>query len=282
MIRIITDSASDILPSEAENLGIIHVPLTVSFDDKEYADAVDLTHAQFYEKLIESDALPTTSQVTPAAFESAYSRVVDAGDTAVVITISAALSGTYQSACIAAEEFPGKVFVIDSMNASLGQRLLVLRALKLIEQGLGIEKLVAQLNHEKQSIRLLAVLDTLEYLKKGGRISAATAFAGGLLAIKPVITVQDGSVVMVGKARGSKNGNNLLHEIINKGKGVDFDRPYCVAYSGLSDIFLQKYIDDCGELWQTSAQALPIAHVGAVIGTHVGPGAIAVAFFEKD
>lgn len=280
-IQFIIDSASDILPAEAKELGLTHLPLKVLFGEQEYADAVDLTHQEFYEKLIESDVLPTTSQVTPAEFEEAYKKVTDAGDEAIVITISSKLSGTYQSAMIAAEDYEGKVFVVDSENVCIGERILVQRGLELRDQGLSASEIVDTLNEEKHNVRLLALLDTLEYLKKGGRISAAVAFAGNILSIKPVIAIEDGLVSLVGKARGSKQGNNLLRELTQKGGGINFDKPLCLAYSGLSDKLLQKYIKDSAELWEGNKEELPITTVGCVIGTHAGPGAVAVAFFEK-
>ena len=280
-VRFIIDSASDILPDEAKELGMIHIPLKVRFGEQEYRDAVDLTHREFYEKLIETDTLPTTSQVTPAEFQAAYKEVIEAGDTAVVITLSAKLSGTYQSAVIAAEDFADKIFIVDSNNVCIGERILILRGLELAGQGLSAAEIADKLNEEKKKIRLLALLDTLEYLKKGGRISAATAFAGALLSIKPVIGVVDGEVQMVGKARGSKQGNNLLRELVLKGGGIDFDKPFALTYSGLSDTLLWKYVADSADLWQAYAKTLPVTTVGCVIGTHAGPGAVGVAFFEK-
>lgn len=281
-IRFVIDSASDILPKEAKKWGMILMPMTVTFDGVEYADGVTLTHRQFYEKLIESDALPTTAQVTPNLYTLAFREIVAAGDTAVAITLSSHFSGTCQSANVAAQEFPGKVFVVDSENVCVGERLLVLRAMTLAKQGMEAEALVAQLNREKKDIRLLAILDTLEYLKKGGRISAATAFAGNLLGIKPVVAVENGEVKMAGKARGSKNGSNLLRRMVNEGRGIDFSRPYGVAYSGLSDDLLRKYIEDSADLWRADTSELPVYTAGSAIGTHVGPGAIAVSFFEKE
>ena len=281
MVKIIIDSAADILPSECQALGIRHLPLKVFFGQKEYRDAVDMSHKEFYEKLVESDELPTTSQISPAEFADAIEEVVSAGDEALVITLSSRLSGTYQSAMIAAADFEGKVFVVDSLNVSLGMRLLVQRGITLAEQGLSAAEIARQLDEEKQKIRVLALVDTLEYLKKGGRIGAATALAGSLLSIKPVIALEDGAVVMVGKARGSKQGNNLLRQLVEKCGGINFDMPFCLAYSGLSDALLQKYIADSSELWEGKTVSLPIATVGCAIGTHVGPGAIAVAFFEN-
>jgi len=280
-VRLIVDSACDILPEDCAALGIVHMPLTVVFGETEYADAVNLSHHEFYEKLVESDTLPTTCQIPPSAFEAVYERVTANGDTAVVITLSSKLSGTYQSAVIAAEDHNGKVFVVDSENVAVGERILVLRGLQLVQDGFDAAEVKKRLDEEKKHIRLMALLDTLEYLKKGGRISVAAAFAGGLLAIKPVVAVENGEVALVGKARGSKQGNNLLRELVQQ-HGIDFDRPMYLAYSGLTDALLQKYIADSAELWEGHIDALPIASIGGTIGTHVGPGAVAVAFFERN
>lgn len=280
-VRFIIDSASDILPKEAASLGLIHIPMKVAFGEEQYLDAVDLSHRSFYEKLVEGDVLPTTSLISPGEFMEACETVVSAGDTAVIVTVSSKLSGTYQSALIAAEAFGGKVFVVDSESVCVGERILIMEGLKLAGKGFSASEIAAELDKMKKKIRVLALLDTLEYLKKGGRISATTAFAGTLLSIKPVVGLVDGKVEMIGKARGSRQGNNLLRELILKGDGVDFSRSFSLAYSGLSDALLWKYIADSADLWQEYTDTLPISTVGCTIGTHVGPGAIAVAFFEK-
>lgn len=277
-IRIITDSASDLLAPHRPEITVL--PMTITFGEEQFRDGVDLTHRQFYEKLIEGEDLPTTSQIAPAQFEEAFRAAVEAGESVVAVVLSSKLSGTCQSACIAAEEFPGKVFVVDSANATIGERILVERGLELMDQGLDAAAIAARLDEEKADIRLVALLDTLEYLKRGGRVSASVALVGGLLAIKPVVAVQDGEVVVLGKARGSKNGNNLLVQEIQK-TGVDFSRPYKLGYAGLDDSLLQKYIADSAALWEGHTDALPTGTVGGTIGTHVGPGAIAVAFFRK-
>jgi len=281
-IRFIIDSGSDILPGEANELGLLHIPLMVSFGEEEYYDSVTLTHREFYEKLIESDVLPKTSQINPATYASAYEEVVSAGDIGIVITVSGKLSGTCQSAMIAAEDYEGKIFVVDSENVCVGERLLIQRGLELYKEGLSAEEIVDRLNQEKKHIRVIALLDTLEYLKKGGRISATAAFAGNLLSIKPVIAIENGEVNLVGKARGSKKGNNLLRELVLNSGGINFDKPYALAYSGLSDHLLQKYIEDSAELWAGKTDSLPIQTVGCTIGTHAGPGAIVLAFFETN
>ena len=264
-IRFITDSASD-MNHPREDVTIL--PLHIRFGDDEYADGVTISHREFYEKLIECDTLPTTSLVSPAVFEAAYEQAVSAGETVIVITISGKLSGTCQSARIAAEDYEGKVFVVDSMNATIGERILVEYGLQLKDQGKSAEEIVSILEKEKSKIHTMGLLDTLEYLKKGGRISSTVAFIGGALAI------------MLGKARGSKNGSNFLIREIEKADGVDFSRPFCLGYTGLSDELLQKYIHDSEHLWKDYAKELPISTLGATIGTHVGPGAVAVAFFE--
>jgi len=280
-IKFIIDSASDVLPSEAEKLGVTHIPLKVIFGEDEYLDAINLSHREFYEKLVETDTLSTTCQIPPADFMSAYEHLTANGDEVIVITLSSELSGTYQSAVMAAEGYEGKVYVVDSRSVCIGERILLLRGIALNKQGLSAEEIVSELTAEKNQTRVLPLLDTLEYLKKGGRISAATALAGGILSIKPVIAVNDGKVELVGKARGSKKGNNLLRELVEKCGGINFDKPLALAYSGLTDELLKKYIKDSEELWQGHTDELQITTVGCTIGTHVGPGAVAVAFFEK-
>ncbi|WP_165248958.1 DegV family protein [Adlercreutzia sp. ZJ141] len=273
-------------PRADEVVGDAFLPLTVAFCDEqgnreEYLDGITLSHAEFYEKLIESDELPKTSQVVPYAFEEVFERIVSAGDTAVVVTISGKLSGTYESACAAAHGYEGKVFVVDSESATIGERILIERGMHLRDQGMDAADIACALDREKRNICVLGLLDTLEYLRRGGRISAAVATAGTLLSIKPVITIEDGEVVLLGKARGSKKGNNLLIQAIEKVGGVDFSKPYALAYSGLNDDLIRKYMQDSRHLWADHVEDLPIRTVGSAIGTHVGPGAIAVAFFAK-
>lgn len=277
MIKIITDSASDIVDNRREDL--IVLPITITFDTAEFQDGVNLTHREFYERLIESEELPVTSQITPAVFEKVYAEAAKQGDEVIVITMSSKFSGTYQSAHIGAEDYQGRVHIVDSENASLGERILVEYALRLKDEGLSAKEITEKLDAGKKNIRLIALLDTLEYLKKGGRISKAAAVAGGLLSIKPVITVRNGEVTVLGKARGSKQGNNLLAEEIKRANGIDYELPFILAYSGLTDVVIQKYIDDHESLWKGIVERPVPASVGGTIGTHVGPGAIGIAFF---
>lgn len=279
-VRIIVDSTTDLPEQTARRVTV--VPLTIHFGEQQYVSGVDIDARKFYEMLVEGDVLPTTSQPTPYAFTQVFQEAVDAGDTVVCITVSSKLSGTYQSACIAAADFPGKVFVVDSLTVAIGGGILTEYALSLADKGMDAEEIAWKLMQKREKVRLLALLDTLEYLKKGGRISSAVAFAGGLLNIKPVIAVADGEVKMLGKARGSKQGNNLLVQEIDKAGGVDFEKPLLLGYTGLSDALLQKYIVDSAALWQGKVEQLPVSIVGSVVGTHAGPGAVAVAFFAAE
>ncbi|MGM9661779.1 MAG: DegV family protein [Oscillospiraceae bacterium] len=277
-VRIIIDSTTDLLPAMKSTLDV--VPLTVHFGEEEYIDGVTMTHQQFYEKLVETDVLPHTSQASPAAFEAVYREVAAAGDSAVVLTLASQLSGTYQSAVIAAEGYEN-IYVVDSGSATIGAGILAELAMQLAESGMAAAAIAERLEAEKKKVRLIAMVDTLEYLKRGGRVSKTVAFAGGLLNIKPVLSLAEGEIVLLGKARGSKQGNNLLAAEIEKAGGVDFDKPVLLGYTGLSDALLQKYIEDSRALWEQGKTALNTTIVGSVIGTHAGPGAIAAAFFAK-
>lgn len=277
-VRIIVDSSTDV--SEKYREKIQFVPLTVRFGDKEYLDGVEISKHQFYEMLVESDVLPTTSQATPAAFAEYLESVASAGDSAVVITLSSKLSGTYQSAVLAAEDYPN-IYVVDSQSVAIGTGVLAQYAVELAQQGMGAEEIAQVLMQQREKVCVVALLDTLEYLKKGGRISKTVAFAGGMLNIKPVVTVQDGAVALIGKARGSRNGNNLLVEKIREAGGVDFERPVLLGYTGLSSALLEKYVDDSKALWADHVDKLDGCLLCSVIGTHAGPGAVAVAFFRK-
>lgn len=279
-IRIIVDSTADLPPRVRSRVDV--VPLTIHFGEEEYIDGVTINSRAFYEKLIESDVLPTTSQATPFVFEEKFRKAVEEGFQVVCITCSSKLSGTHQSAVIAAEEFPGQVFVVDSQTIALGSAILTEYALGLADQGLDAETIVWKLMQKREKVRLLAMLDTLEYLKKGGRISAAVAIAGGLLNIKPVICIENGEIKMLGKARGSRQANNLLVQEIGRAGGVDFGKPLLLGYTGLSDALLHKYIQDSSALWGDHLDTLPYEIVGSVVGTHAGPGAVAVAFFAAE
>ena len=279
-VRIITDSASDMHPSEHAALEVL--PLSITFGQDVYLDGVDIDHRRFYELLIEGDELPKTGQVNPFAFSEAYARVREEGDEAVVITVGGKLSGTYQSAVTALNEAPGgDIFVVDSNNVTLGERVLVEYALRLVDQGMTAQQIVNEVERVRDEVVVIGLLETLEFLVRGGRLSAAAGALGTLLSFKPVVAVRDGEVVQLGKARGSKNGRNLLNQEIERAGGIDFSMPLSIGYTGLDDTLLQKYIRDSHAIWEGHLDdGLPICTIGATIGTHVGPGAIALAFFK--
>ena len=281
MIKILVDSASDLEKEEADTLGVAMIPMTIRFDNEEFYDGFDLTHREFFEKLPICEELPVTSQINEFRWEEEFNKLTEDGSEVIAITISSELSGTFACAQKAAEKFHNKVCVVDSLNASLGERILLDYALKLVEWGKPKEEIVNLLNEKKKKIQILALLDTLKYLKKGGRISSVAAFTGELLSIKPVISIVDGKVKLVGKAIGSKKGNNLLMQLVEKCGGIDFEMPYTLAYSGLTDENLQKYLKDSAKLWEVKTEHIPSHMIGSTIGTHIGSGAIAVAFFAK-
>lgn len=277
-IRIIIDSTVD-LPRRLQG-EFLTVPLTVCFGTEALQDGVAISRERFYERLVESDQLPTTSQASPAAFQTVFDQVRKEGGSAVVLTISSRLSGTYQSACLAAADYEN-FFVVDTQTAAIGSGILAEYALLQAGSFSSAEALAAHLEEKRQDICLLGLLDTLEYLKRGGRISKTAAMAGGLLNIKPVVTIQNGEVALVGKARGSRQGNNLLAEKIRQSGGIDFTLPILLGYTGLSDAVLDKYVQDSRSLWQDYGKEPERTLLCSVIGTHVGPGAVAAAFFKK-
>ena len=279
-IRIITDSASDMSPAEHPALRVL--PLSVTFGTDVYMDGVDIDHQRFYEMLVERDELPKTGQVNPYSFSQAIAEAREAGDEAVIITVGAKLSGTNQSARTALAEAPGgDVFVVDSNNVTLGERVLVEYALRLVDEGRSAAQIAAAVEAVRDRVVVIGLLETLEYLVRGGRLSAAAGAVGTLLNVKPVVAAEDGLIVQLGKARGSKNGRNLLNQKVEKAGGVDFSMPLALGYTGLSDAVLKKYIEDSAALWAGHTEGeLSIHTIGATIGTHVGPGAVAVAFFQ--
>ena len=277
-VKFLTDSASDLLPEEAAKLGVACIPIQLTFGNETCEDGVTVTHEEFYEKLAASENLPTTSQINPMIYADYYEKLTADGDELVVLTLSSVLSGTCQNAMLAAGAYEGKVFVVDSLNAAAGQYILLSRGLELAKQGLSAAEVAEILEQEKHSIRFCALIDTLEYLKKGGRISPTVAFAGGMLNIKPAIEVKEGGLEMAGTARGAKKGQQLMKKLVENYNGIDWDKPMALIYSGQDDQ-LRQFMESTPELWE--GHDLPIRSLGGTIGTHIGPGAYGIAFFEK-
>ena len=280
-VTIIADSASEVSQETAKEWGIKVIPLKIRFGEEEYLDGVTLTNKRFYELLIESDELPKTSQISPADYEDCFRAAVDAGDEVVCLTISSGVSGCVQSANIAAAEFEGKVHVVDTMQFCISYYVLVEYAVRLRDAGKSAKEIADEITRVREKAIVLAVFDTLEYLKAGGRLSSTAAFVGEVLSIKPVITITNGIVEVIGKARGSKKGNNMLISKVKEIGGIDFTMPVVTGYTGLSDDLLQKYLEDSRDLYDGEIKDIRKVSVGATVGTYAGPGAIAVAFYPK-
>lgn len=271
--RIIVDSTADLTKQVRARVAV--VPLTIHFGAEEFVDGVDITGQEFYEKLATTKTLPSTSQATPYAFGAAFGRAVADGDDVVAIVASSKLSGTYQSAVIAAEDYPGKVYVVDTRNIALGSAILAEYALRLVDEGHAAAEIASMVEAARERVRLMAVVDTLEYLHRGGRLSKTAAIAGGILSIKPIIAIEDGEIKVLAKARGNKQANRMMNKTVAD-VGVDASMPMLLGYSGTDDTLLRQYRDDSADLWD---QGVPVSLVSGVVGTHAGPGAVAVAFF---
>ena len=276
-VRIIVDSSADLTPEIKERLTVI--PMVINFGDEEFVDGVTINHKEFYEKLTMSDTVPTTSQVTPATYEQYFNEVSAAGDSAVVITLASKLSGTYQSVMIAVGDYEN-IYIVDSESATIGSGILAELALRLVDAGKTAQEIAEILEAEKKNVFLFAMVDTLEYLKRGGRVSKTAAFAGGLLNIKPIISLRDGEINILGKARGLKQAMGMLIEEVGKSGGIDYDKPLLFGYTGNSNLALNDFMNECNGILPNNFKPQSAA-VGSVIGTHAGPGAITIAFFKK-
>lgn len=280
MIRILTDSASDILPAEAEQLGLTVIPLNVTLEDGTVLrDGVDMTPSAYYEILAGCRKLPTTSQPSPELFENFFLEAAAAGDEVIGIFLSHALSGTYQCAKLAADMANvDNVLFVDSGHVCLSEALLVRLAVQLRDSGKTAGQIAAILEHAKEHLHLVAAIDDLKYLRKGGRLPAAVAVAGGMLGIKPLITIQDGKVAMAGKARGLPGAYVALFKKVEEMGGINPAFPALAGYtvSPREVTPIQTYLRD-----NLQQEDLLVRQIGCVIGTHAGPGAFGIAFFDK-
>lgn len=276
-IRLITDSTSDITQSQGKERNITIVPLCVRFDNEEFKDGVTLSSEDFYKRLETSKTLPVTSQPSPDEFLKYFQEAQTAGDEVIVITLSSSLSGTYQSAMLAKTmcEYD-KIHIVDSATVTLSLKILVDYALELRNKGLSYEEMVTELEDAKKRIKLFAVVGTLEYLKKGGRLSSTAAIAGTLLGIKPIVKVEDGSVLMAAKARGTNSAFNKISSLIEENGGIDMSMPLTLGYSGSPESLdtFKPFIEKTFNLSNS-----PISIIGCTVGVHAGPGACGIAYF---
>lgn len=278
MIRIITDSSSDLDLDAAVQMQVDIIPIHIYFGETEYIDRQTLSVSEFYNKLTTVDKLPTTSQIPPIQFYQTFQPYVEAGDEIVGIFLSSQLSGTFQSA-IAAKQMlhTDKIFLVDSLNAALGQHLQVQIAVRLREQGLSAAEIATQLTQLSKKTRLIACMKTMKYLQMGGRVSAATAKIGGILGITPIISLNDGKVEVIGKVRGHKTAFRWIQQHLDKEPA---DERYPVVFSHAANLAGRD------ELVQTLNDSLPnqdylYCDLGSTIGTHIGPGAVGLAYIAK-
>ncbi|HEY1351233.1 MAG TPA: DegV family protein [Ktedonobacteraceae bacterium] len=275
VVRIITDSTADLPAEVASELGITVVPLTVFFGDQTYLDGVELDNATFYQKLEASKDLPRTSQPSPAAFAEAYRRLIEQGAQALLsIHLSSKLSGTYQSACAArnalAEEGSSvPLAIIDSLSISVGMNHAVQKAAHLAKAGQGLDEIKGAVEDALMRTQILAVLDTLEYVRRGGRIGGASALLGNMLSFKPIVSLKDGEVIAVERPRTRAKAYARIAQLLSEIGPVE-----TVSIAQSNDEVGQQLAETVREVYSGE---LPIYRLGAVLGTHTGPGTAAIA-----
>ena len=277
MVRIITDSAADFTPAELEQKNIICIPLKVLFDTEEYEENISLTKDGFYEKLLASKGFPKTSQAAPSVLAGLFEDAKAAGDEVIYITLSSALSGTWQTAMFIREDVAyEKAYVVDSRNATGGQRMLVEHAVRLRDAGKSAEEIVAQVEALRERIVLYACINTLEYLYRGGRISHLSYTLGTLAQIKPIIHVDhNGRVDIPAKAMGMRKGMEHLCKQADI-KKPDPDFPLYVMYTNDRSVAenLALRLAEHGQ----AVHPDNIIQVGAAIGSHIGPAACGLVY----
>ena len=279
--RIITDSASDIPQETAEKWGVTVMPIHTRFGEEEFLDGVTLKPEQFFEKLVKTGEIPRTSQIPPYEFGQEFQKAADAGESVLCITMSAGVSGTYQSACTAAAEYGSSVRVIDSRQFCISLYVLIQYACICRDRGMSMDETGDAIEKVKGRVHVISVFATLEYLRLGGRISSAAALAGNLLSIKPVITVRDGVVEVISRARGTKKALKMAVDFIRQVGGIDESMPRCLGFTGASETVMTSFLSDYAAAYKDYVSGLTIVPVGATVGTYAGPGAVALAFFDN-
>ena len=272
-IRVVTDSSCDLPPALVDVMGIEIVPLTIRFGEEEFVDQVDLTIDEFWSRIEQSPTLPETAAPSPGAFEAKFRDLISRGATGIVcVNLSSHLSGTMQSAQVAAAAVAGvgPVQVIDSQSASMGLGNLCLTAARRAADGDSLESIVAEVTDRRERTRLFATLDTLEHLKKGGRVGNARALLGTMLSIKPLIEVRDGVVEEAGKVRTRSKALKLLASKAAEGKIEHLS----VLHGNAPDV--DELLDLLDPIFPRDE--IITGTVGPVIGTHAGPRVIGITF----
>lgn len=278
MIRILVDSSSDYTGKEITDKNLYYVPIIITLDDQSYQDGIDLEPDAFYELLAGSMDFPKTSQPSPKAFVDIFKEAKQQGDEVICILLSSALSGTCQSAHLAKEmaDYEG-IYIIDSLTATIMIKVLADYALKLIQKGLTASDIVAEIEAIKGKVKVVAALDTLEYLSRGGRLNRTAAAIGELAGLKPIIQVsEDGTVAVIGKCIGrNKAMLFLLKTLAGKSLNPDFPLYSIYTYGTENCEKLEEKLTAEGYRYDDRCQ------VGSTIGTHIGPGAFGIIYVEK-
>ena len=277
MIHIITDSTCDLSKDEIKKLNIEVIPLSVYFGDIEYKDGVDISKEEFYEKLESCETLPKTSAINPYEFKQVFEKFTKDEDQILCILVSQELSGTYQSAIIALDEFSEKeIQVIDSRSASIGMAFLIKEAVRLREEGKELNYITKHLNQIKDRVKVVGIIDTLKYLKMGGRLTSTSAFLGEILGIQPIISIYNGKIEPLDKCRNLKSGLRKVLEYIEE---YPIDYSFGVSYGHTNtEKKIQTMIDYMEPNLVT--QNISISKIGLAVGTHAGPGLVAIAYVE--
>ena len=276
-VKVITDSTADLPPALAEELGITVVPLNVHFGTEVYRDGVEITADEFYRRLVTASRMPTTSQPTPGDFLSAYDEMGQTTDEILSVHISAKLSGTMNSATQAREEYGGesRIEIIDSLQGSMGLGMLAIAAAEAARRGGSLDDVVTETRAAIPKVGFMGLVDTLEYLEKGGRIGKAQAFVGSLLRIKPLLTIRDGEAHPLERARTRAKGVDRMCELVQAEMPL---KDLAVVYTTTPD--------EARALAQRLQSYLPqgeviLSQVGPVVGTYLGPGVLGVAFRKQ-
>ncbi len=281
-IRIVTDSGADLEALEYEQYGIGLIPLGLTVDQQTYAVTGEFSKQDFFRMLETAEVFPSTSQPAPADLEKAFAQAKEAGDELIYITLSSALSGTFQTAALVKNlgDFDN-VYLVDSLSATLGQKILVLEAAKLRDQGLSAREIAGALDAIKGRVRIFAGIETLEYLYKGGRLSRASASLGNLARIKPIITVtQEGQVSMAGKGMGVGKAISVILSRLEK-HPPDQNYPIMGIYSGNQDNLSALREKAKAQLELEISDDMCFC-LGPVIGAHIGAGAYGFIYIEKE
>ncbi|HNZ82299.1 MAG TPA: DegV family protein [Sedimentibacter sp.] len=278
-IRIVIDSTSDVTDEIIEKYNLKVVPLTVNFEKQSYLDKIELSSKEFFEKLAAADKLPTTTLVSPGAFVETFSEILLEGDKVLGLFVASEFSGTYDSARMARNMIGSDdIHIIDTRSVCLGSFALILEAIELVKENKTIEEIVEILNRLKEKIVVVAALDTLKYLEKGGRLSKGQAVVGSLLNIKPIVAIKDGEIKVIEKLRGKNKTVKWFDEWIEKNNYDLSDKTVLLfhgnAYNQLK--LLRETIED-----KYKIKNIIENEIGPVIGTHSGPGVLGMGFLNK-